>query len=271
MARTEFIEVDVQGPVARVWLARPRIHNAINAGMIAELTAAFEGFHGDDAVRVVVLGGRGRSFCVGADLKWMLEKGDASEADNLEDARRLARMLRALHDLDKPTIARVQGLTIGGGNGMVAACDLAVGSTAASFRTAETKLGIVPAVISPYLIRKLGATVCRELFLTARDVPAREAVTFGLLNRAVAPEELDAVVDGWVAAILRNGPRALVAAKELLAAVSSMGLDEAGEHTARLIARLRSSDEGREGMRAFFEKRDPDWVVTPGAGGDGAP
>lgn len=256
-----FIECETRGGAARLWLNRPRIHNAIHAGLIEELTAAVRRLGSDPGVRVLVLGGRGRSFCVGADLHWMMEKGGASEEENRQDARRLAAMLRALHDCPLPTVARVHGLTIGGGNGMVAACDLAVASTEARFRTAETKLGIVPAVISPYLFRRLGDRRCRELFLTAGEITAEQARDYGLVNRVVEPGRLDEAVDEWVAALLRNGPCALREAKQLLGRVAALDLDEAGEYTAALIARLRSSPEGREGMRAFFDKRAPAWAA----------
>jgi len=260
----EFIEIERHGPVTRVWLNRPRIHNAIHAAMIAEATEAFAAADSDPAVRVVVLGARGKSFCVGADLNWMVEKGESSAQENREDARRLAAMLRAIYECRKPTVARVHGLTMGGGNGMVAACDLAVAAEQARFRVSETKLGIVPAVISPYLYRKLGDRHCREIFLTAAEFDAEKASAFGLVQRVVGLSELDAAVDDWVQGILQNGPQALLEAKKLLGAVPGMNLDEASEYTADLIARLRSSPEGQEGMKAFFEKRDPDWVVDLG-------
>jgi methylglutaconyl-CoA hydratase len=254
------IEVAVDGPVGSVWLNRPRIHNAINAEMISELTEAFGSLDRDPAVRVVVLSGRGRSFCVGADLNWMREKGALSARENEEDALRLSGMLRALHDVRKPTLARVNGMTIGGGNGMVAACDLAVASEDATFRIAETRLGIVPAVISPYLFRRLGDRVCREIFLTARTLTAADAADVGLVNRVVPAADLDAEIEAITRDLLACGPEALVAAKELLGQVAELDLDRAQQYTAEMIARLRSSPEGREGMAAFFEKRPPSWV-----------
>jgi methylglutaconyl-CoA hydratase len=260
MGDFQTIELERRDTVARVWLNRPKIHNAINAAMIDEVTGAFKDLSSDGDVRVVVLSGRGKSFCVGADLNWMVEKGGLSEEENVEDSMRLAGMLRAVYDCAKPTIARVQGLTIGGGNGLVAACDLAVASDRAEFRIAETKLGIVPAVISPYLFRRLGDRNCREIFLTAKQFGAAAAGEFGLLNRVVPHDELDGAVKEWITDILQNGPCALVAAKELLKNVSIMSLDEAMPYTARMIARLRSSPEGREGMAAFFEKRRPSWA-----------
>ncbi len=260
MREYETIESAKSGAVLAIRLNRPEIHNAIDDRMISELTEAFKSAAEDASVRVVILAANGKSFCVGADLNWMARMADAPGEANIEDARKLAAMLRAVRECAKPVIARVHGLTVGGGNGLVAACDLAVGSTDAAFRVAETRLGIVPAVISPYLLRKIGDRACREIFFTARNFSAAEAAAFGLINKAVPPSELDREVESLAESLLRSGPMALSAAKELLLRVGSMDEDEAGEYTARMIADLRSSPEGREGIRAFLEKRDPSWV-----------
>ncbi len=261
MAGCATIETERKGPVLAIWLARPKMHNAIDDVMVSELDAAFRAAGSDPDVRAVVLGGRGPSFCVGADLNWMARMADAPHDENVEDSRRLAAMMWRIHDCPKPTVARIHGLTVGGGNGLAAACDLAFASTSASFRVAETRLGLVPAVISPFLLSRMGGRACSDIFLTARTFGAEEAAGLGLVTRAVPPGDLDREVDSALEGMLRSGPAALAAAKRLLLEVARLDQAQSAEYTARMIAEIRSSGEGREGIRAFLEKRDPRWIA----------
>lgn len=259
MATTETILVERAGPVATVTLRRPEIHNAFNDVMLSELIAAFDGLGADDAVRVVIVTGAGKSFCAGADLGWMKRMVTHSYEQNLEDSRRLASCMHRLDTLPKPTIARVHGATIGGGMGLLTACDIAVASERATFGLSEVKLGLAPAVISPFVLRKIGVAKARELFLTGERIDAPAALAAGLVNR-VAPEEgLGACVDDLVASLLTSGPEAIRACKELIVRVPSLSPAEVMDYTADLIARLRVGAEGQEGMAAFLEKRTAAW------------
>jgi methylglutaconyl-CoA hydratase len=251
------IRIDLTGPVARLALARPDIHNAFDDALIAELTSALVALGADDAIRVVVLTGEGASFSAGADLGWMRRMAQASENDNREDARRLATLMRTLDELPKPTISRVNGAAFGGGVGLVACCDIAIGADAAKFGLTETKLGLVPAVISPYVIAASGARHARRLFLTAQLFDAREAERIGLLHRAVPAGELDAAVEAELDRLLAAGPLAVREAKALVRRIAR-GADH-DVANAELIARLRVSPEGQEGLAAFFDKRKPAW------------
>lgn len=251
------IRVANESGIARVTLARPEVHNAFDDALIAELTAALVDLGADDAVRVVVLTGEGASFSAGADLGWMRRMARASEAENRDDARRLATLMRTLDECPKPTLARVNGAAFGGGVGLVACCDIALGVPIAKFGLTETKLGLVPAVISPYVIAAIGARHARRLFLTAHLFDAREAERIGLLHAVV--DDLDAAVQAEIDRLLAAGPIAVREAKALVRRVAP-----AGEHdvaNAELIARLRVSAEGQEGLAAFFDKRKPAWSV----------
>lgn len=250
--------------VATVTLNRPDVHNAFNAELIAELTQLLQRLGDDEGVRAVVLTGEGKSFSAGADLNWMRGMAQASEEENREDARRLATMLRTLNYLPKPTVARVNGAAFGGGVGLIACCDIAVGAEGAKFGLTEVKLGLVPATIAPYVIAAIGSRQARRLFLSAEILDAGEAARIGLLHEAVPAGELDEAVDRQVGLLLKNGPRALAMAKRLVDGVH--GWDEgkqAGvdESTSNLIAKLRVSKEGQEGLSAFLEKRDPSWKL----------
>lgn len=254
--------IDDRG-VATITMARPNKHNAFDAELITELSRVLGELEANGDVRVVVLTGEGPSFSAGADLNWMRGMAEASEAENRDDARRLAAMLRRLDFLGKPTMARVNGAAFGGGVGLVACCDVAVGAAGAKFGLTEVKLGLVPATIAPYVVRAVGPRQARRLFLTAEIIGAEEANRVGLLHDVVPAEELDEAVNRQVNFILKNGPAALAEAKHLVNLVS--GRDEAGqaeldEQTSGLIARLRVSDEGQEGLGAFLEKRKPSWV-----------
>lgn len=257
----ETLTIEHAGPVATLWMDRPDVFNAFNEQLIDELTRACALLDQDAAVRVVVLGGRGPHFSAGADLKWMRRAAEASEQDNLEDARRFARMLRALSTLSKPTIARVQGAALGGGTGLAAACDMAVASVDAVFSTSEVKFGIIPAVISPYVLRAIGPRQALRYFQSAERISAERALAIGLVHEVVPLTELDVAVAALVKPLLTGGPRAQKAAKDLIAAVQGQPLDERTcEDTAQRIARQRRTDEARDGVSAFLDKRPPAWM-----------
>lgn len=246
--------------VARITLNRPEVHNAFNAVLITELTRAFEEVKADPSIRVVVLTGKGKSFCAGADLNWMREIVHYSFEQNLEESLQLAECLHTIFALPKPTVAMVNGTAIGGGNGLLAACDMAVAADEAVFGLSEVKIGLVPAAISPYVIRKIGESRAREYFLTGKRIPAKKAKEIGLVNDVVPRPELENKVQELVDLLLTSGPEALASCKELIFKVPGMSLEEAKEFTARMIANLRVSAEGQEGMAAFLEKRKPGWA-----------
>ncbi|MBT4906115.1 MAG: enoyl-CoA hydratase/isomerase family protein [Rhodospirillaceae bacterium] len=259
----EAITLVVSDGVGRITMARPEKHNAFDDGLIADLSAAFEAAGRDDAVRVVVLEGEGKSFSAGADLGWMQRMADYSDAENLADARKLAGMMRLLNELPRPTIARVQGAAFGGGVGLVAACDIALASQAASFCLSEARLGLIPSVISPYVVEAIGARAARRYFQTAERFDADMAHTLGLVHEVVPRERLDGRLDELIATLLDNGPAAMAASKDLIRRVASGPVDDAMvEDTAQRIADIRATDEGREGVQAFLEKRGPKWRTT---------
>lgn len=249
------------GAVARLCLDRPTLHNAFDAALIAELTAALDALASDGSVRVVVLEGRGASFSAGADLNWMRGMAAASEDANREDSLRLARLMRTLDELPKPTIARVQGAAFGGGVGLVACCDIAIGVPEARFGLTESRLGLLPAVISPYVIRAIGTRNARRYFATAELFDAAEALRIGLLHQVVEADALDAAVDRQLALILKAAPFAASDAKRLVReTAAATDRDRLDHDNAALIAALRVSPEGQEGLTAFLDKRVPRWV-----------
>ena len=260
MLKPLFLEqVDDDG-VAWVTLTRPEVHNAFDDTLIAELNAVLSGFASDERVRAVVLGAQGRSFSAGADLNWMQRMAGYSEPENLDDARALADLMRTLYELPKPTLALVQGPTFGGGVGLVACCDIAVAAETANFCFSEVRLGLIPAAIGPYVIAAIGERAARRYFLTAETFGAREALRIGLVHDVVPDEALRDVGRRVIKALLRGGPNAQLAAKDLILLISGRPLDDLSEETARRIARLRVSEEGREGIAAFLEKRKPGWL-----------
>ena len=262
MADQEFgtILVAREGRAFRLTMNRPRVHNAFNATMIRELAVAFDTAQKDPEVRLVVLTGAGESFCAGADLNWMREIIRYSYEQNLRESRELAELMHAIYSLPKPTIARVNGAVIGGGTGLFSACDIVIASDRAKFGLSEVKIGLIPAAIGPYVIRRIGESAARELFLTGERFDAQRALTIGLVNKVVAHEALDNKVEEVVRFLLSSGPEAIARCKELLQRVPAMSLDEAKGYTAEMIAGLRVSPEGQEGMAAFLEKRKPKWV-----------
>ena len=257
----ETLEIERSGGVATIWMNRPDVHNAFNARLIADLTAACEALDADESVRVVVLGGRGKSFSAGADLNWMKAAGEASVEENLADARRLAGMLRTLSGMATPTIARVQGAALGGGMGLASACDICVASEKAVFATSEVRFGIIPSAISPYVIRAIGERQSYRYFQTAERISAARAGEIGLAHEVTGVDALDAKVEEIVTALLAGGPRAQAAAKDLIRAVANKPVDDAVvEDTSRRIAGLRATPEAKEGLSAFLEKRPANWV-----------
>ena len=259
---TEVIRIERQGPVARVTLARPAVHNAFDDTLIAELTAALEALDADPGVRAVVVTGDGSTFSAGADLGWMRRMAQASEDENREDSLRLARLMRTLNFLSKPTLARVNGSAYGGGVGLIACCDYAIATEAAKFSLSEVKLGLVPAVISPYVVQAIGPRHARRWFTGAEVFEAPEALAAGLVHEVVPADQLDERLDRTLHFWVKGGPVAQREAKQLALAMAGM-TREAAERTdaqnAALIARLRVSPEGQEGLTAFLEKRRPVW------------
>jgi methylglutaconyl-CoA hydratase len=254
------IEVTSENRVARIALNRPDVRNAFNEVMIAELIQALDTVAKDESVRVVVLTGNGKAFCAGADLNWMKKMKDFTYEENYEDALQLAELMFRLYHLPKPTIARVNGASIGGSNGLVAACDIAIASHRAEFSLSEVKIGLVPACIGPYLLKRVGEKACRELFLTGERISADQAKAVGLVNDVVTHANLSKRVEEKVSNLITSGPNALAVSKDLISNISFMSLAEAREYTARVIAELRSGDEAQEGMAAFLEKRKPKWL-----------
>src|SRR5271169_4823738 len=255
------LEFSVRDAVARVVLNRPDVRNAFNATLIAELSALLHALDADPKVRAVVLAGAGSSFCAGADLNWMQQMAAFSPRQNLTDAGALAAMLATLGALSKPTIARVHGAAFGGGAGLVACCDVAIGTPEATFAFSEARLGLIPAAISPYVVAAIGARAARRYFLTAERFSAAEAYRLGLLHELAPAAELDARIEQLLGALLSAGPHAQAECKLLLRAIVNRPVDaRIVADTARRIARVRASPEGREGVAAFLAKRKAAWL-----------
>ncbi len=254
-------QTEIRDGVATIRMNRPEVHNAFDDHLIAELTAELRRLEQAPEVRVVMLAANGKSFSAGADLNWMQRMAKYSEAENLRDAVAMAGLMRALHGMHKPTIARVQGAAFGGGVGLVACCDIAVAAAEASFSLSEVRLGLIPSVISPYVIAAIGEREARRYFLTAERFDAGEARRIGLVHEVTTGDRLDEAVNNFADQLLKGGPNALAAAKKLIADVARRPLDDAlMEETARRIASIRVSPEGREGLSAFLEKRPPAWA-----------
>jgi methylglutaconyl-CoA hydratase len=254
------VDLRLEDKVAWVSLNRPEVRNAFNEVMIAELIRVLDQVAGDKAVRVLVLTGKGKAFCAGADLNWMKKMKAFTVEENYRDALELAELMFKLYHLPKPAIAAVNGASIGGSNGLVAACDIAIASHRAEFSLSEVKIGLVPACIGPYLVKKTGEAACRELFLSGERISADQAKQLGLVNDVVTHINLAVRVKEKIANLLTSGPHALAVSKRLLGSISEMPLEKAKEHTARVIAELRVGDEAQEGMGAFLEKRRPRWA-----------
>lgn len=249
---------------AVLWIVfnRPEVHNAFNSETILELTDAFEKIKSDDSVRIVVLTGEGKSFCAGADINWMREIIAYSFDQNLKESLQLAEVLFNIYTLPKPTIAMVNGAAIGGGTGFLSVCDIAVAAEEAKFGLSEVKIGLVPAAISPYVVRKIGESKAREYFLTGHRLSAQKALEIGLINEIVPRDRLEKRVDALIGQLLASGPEAIASCKELILNVPRMNFEDVKKYTARMIANLRISEEGQEGMSAFLEKRKPRWAAS---------
>jgi methylglutaconyl-CoA hydratase len=254
------LKVEIQGGVARVTLDRPEVRNAFDDALIAALTKTFLEVGSDKALRALVLAGNGPAFCAGADLNWMKRMAGYSYDENLADAQALAAMLATLERVPKPTIARVHGPVFAGGTGLVAACDIAVGTPEAKFCFSEAKLGLSPATISPYVMRAIGERMARRYFLTAEVFDAEEAHRIGMLSALVAPNELDSSIEAILKHLFAGGPEAHAKIKDLIRAVGRRPIDDAlGAETAKRIAEIRVSAEGKEGIASFLEKRKASW------------
>jgi methylglutaconyl-CoA hydratase len=255
------LEIQQEQAVATVWLNRPDVRNVFNETSIAELTQAFQALDANASVRAVVLAARGPAFCAGADLNWMKKMAGYSREENLADAAGLAAMLRAIHDCAKPVVARVQGDCYAGGMGLATACDIVVAADAAHFCLSEVKLGLIPATISPYVIRAMGAQAARRYFITAERFSAAAAQRMGLVHECVPAEALDETVALLLKSLLAASPDAVAAAKRLVNDVAGQPLTDAlVQETVVRIADIRASEQGREGVRSFLEKRKPSWL-----------
>lgn len=256
------LSIERQDRVATIWMDRPDVFNAFDEQLIADLGAACAELDADASVRVVVLAGRGKHFSAGADLNWMKRASVFTEEENRADARKFAHMLRALSDMSKPTVARVQGAALGGGTGLAAACDMAVASVDAQFATSEVKFGIIPAVISPYVLRAIGPRHALRYFQSGERFSAQRALAMGLVTEVCECDQLDATVAQLIGLLLGGAPLAQQSAKHLIAAVDGCPIDAAiSEETAQRIARQRATSEAKDGISAFLEKRTPAWLV----------
>lgn len=249
------------GPLARISFCRPDIHNAFNDTLIYEMTDLFTAVKKDKEIRLAVLTGEGKSFCAGADLNWMRRVREYSYEKNLEESLALAELFHLIYTMPIAIIGRINGAAIGGGTGFVSVCDIAVAAASAKFSFSEVKIGVVPACIGPYVIKKIGEGKAREFFISGERLTAAEAHRIGLVNRVVADERLDEEIDQLVKILLSSGPNAIAMAKELIAAVPAMAPEKFKPFTAEMIAKLRKSDEGQEGMEAYLNKRKPKWVI----------
>jgi methylglutaconyl-CoA hydratase len=254
------VSLSLDGPVAHVVLDRPEARNAFDAAMVRELRDAVGAAAARDDVRVIVLAGRGSVFCAGADVDWMRTAGGFTREQNLADARELASLFQTIDRSPQAVVASVQGAALGGGAGLVALADIVVAEEGARFGFTEVRLGLVPAVISPYVIRKIGVSAARELFLTGERFSAARAAAIGLVHRVVKLPELDAVVDERVSELLQAAPGAVAAAKDLVRSVAGRPVETVRDLVCERIAERRASSEGKEGLAAFLEKRKPGWV-----------
>ena len=257
------LQIETLGPVATVTLNRPEVRNAFNDEVIAELTQAFNELGQQDDVRCIVLTGAGTAFCAGADLNWMRRMANYTRAENVADAGQLAAMLRTIYECPKPTIARVQGDAYAGGTGLVAVCDIAVSSDTANYCLSEVRLGLIPATISPYVIRAMGARAAHRYFLSAERFDAHEAHRIGFVHEVVSAGALDAKVAELAQALSNAGPQAVRLCKKLVRDVAEQPITPAlVQMTVEGIADIRVSAEGREGLQSFLQKRKPDWLLA---------
>jgi methylglutaconyl-CoA hydratase len=257
----ERLQMEFDGPVARIWMNRPEARNAFDGLMTTELRKTLFDLRTVDAVRVIVIGGRGPAFCAGADLQWMKATVAFTREENLREAQALADLFFTIYESPKPVVARVHGAALGGGAGLVAACDIPVAALGTQFGFTEVRLGIIPALISPYVVSKIGESAARELFLTGARFEAVKAAEIGLVRQAVPEEDLDQVVEAHIAELLQSAPRAVAEAKALIREVAWRRVEDVQRYTVERIADIRISAEAQEGMKAFLEKRKPYWIV----------
>jgi len=262
MSTTKTLDIQRPSPhVARVWLNRPEVRNAFNDGVVAELALTFAELGRDESLRAIVLGGHGKAFCAGADLAWMKAMAGYTWDENRADAQRLADMLWAIQSCPVPVVARIHGDCYAGGVGLAAVCDIRVAASGVTFCLSEARLGLLPATIGPYVVRAMGESAARRYFTTAERFTASEAHRIGFVHEVVAADAIDATVDALVAALVANGPQAVRACKRLVLDVAGAHIDEAlRADTARRIADIRASAEGREGVQSFLGKRAPAWL-----------
>ncbi len=258
------IQISHDDSVGWITFNRPDIHNAFNSTVISELSAAFTDMEKDPTVRVVVLTGAGKSFCAGADLNWMRGVISQSFDENLAESNALADLFWQIYSFKRPVIGRINGAAIGGGTGFVAVCDIAIAADSAVFSFSEVKIGVVPACIGPYVVKKMGEGKARELFITGERMNAKRALEVGLVNKVVGDDLLDAEVNSLIDSLLSSGPEAVAMAKRLVSGVADMIPEQFRPWTAEMIAKLRVSPEGQEGMDAFLNKRKPSWVKKHG-------
>lgn len=262
MKTYQTIEIIKENQLATIWLNRPEIHNAFNELMISELILAFEELKNDSNAKIVILRGRGKSFCAGADLNWMRNVASYSYEQNLTESLNLSKCFYSIYTFPKPTIAIVHGAAIGGANGLLAACDFAYCDENTTFSLSEVKIGIIPACISPYVTKRVGEYPAKELMLTGKRFKGAEAMQHKLVNKSLKSHEIDSYVEEIVTQLLTSGPDAMSHCKNLLFDLcNDWSLDEAVEKTAKIIADIRQSPEGQEGMAAFLEKRKPSWII----------
>lgn len=254
------LDIRRDGAVARVFLNRPELRNAFNSTVIAELTTAFRQLGADDSLRAIVLGGHGKAFCAGGDLNWMRAMADYSWDQNRDDAQALADMFWTIHQCPLPVIGRIQGDCYAGAVGLAAVCDVLVASDAAHFCLSEARIGLLPGTIGPFVLKAMGEQAARRYFITAERFSAAEAHRIGFVHALTTPEALDSTVDAIVASLLANGPAAVKASKRLVQDMAGLTITDAlRAETARRIADIRASDEGKEGISAFLAKREPAW------------
>lgn len=247
------------GKVANIIFNRPEIHNAFNSTVIREIAAVLTEIDKDNELRVVVLTGKGKSFCAGADMHWMKDVVEQPNEKNLSESNELSELFDQIYSFRLPFIGKINGAAVGGGTGFVAVCDIAIAVRSAMFSFSEVKIGLVPACIGPYVIKKMGEGKARELFITGERMSAERAYEVGLINKVVDDDQLDAAVNELVESLLSSGPNAVSNAKKLISVLPLMSKEEYKPYTAKLIADLRKSDEGQEGMNAFLDKRKPKW------------
>ena len=259
----ETIRLGIEKKIATVCLHRPAVHNAFNEKMLSELIDVFTALAGaGDEVRAVVVTGAGKTFCAGADLNWMRDTLECSYEENLADSLRVSECMYALYSLPKPVLGKINGAAYGGGMGLVSACDIVIAQENAAFSLSEVKLGLVPACISPYVLKKAGEGACKELFLSGERFTAQKAHRVGLVNAVVPADMLDEEVERRLDQLRKNGPAAMGICKKLLETVAEMELTRAKQYTAEVLSQIRGGEEGQEGMRAFLEKRAPHWRMN---------